>query len=72
MIQRDLSDRVTVVAQNNANLAINGDFFIEGISHTVSNNRFHIVTLLLSWAAQYSDWWVLGTSKLGISTRLSY
>ncbi len=72
MIQRDLSDRVTVVAQNNANLAINGDFFIEGISHTVSNNRFHIVTLLLSWAAQYSDWWVLGTSKLGTSTRLSY
>ena len=72
MIQRDLSDRVTVVAQNNANLAINGDFFVEGISHTVSNNRLHIVTLLLSWAAQYSDWWVLGTSKLGTSTRLSY
>ena len=72
MINRNISDRVTIVAANNANLAINSDFFIEGISHTISNNRLHLVTLLLSWAEQFSDWWVLGTSALGTTTRLAY
>ena len=73
MLDRDLSERVTVVADNNANLSIdNRGFFIEAISHQISANRLHKVTYTLSDAAQFSDSWVLNTSALGTSTRLAY
>ena len=73
MLDRDLSERVTVVADNNANLSIdNRGFFIEAISHQISANRLHKVTYILSDAAQFSDSWVLNTSALGTSTRLAY
>tara|TARA_R110000744_G_scaffold36017_1_gene83076 strand:- start:270 stop:776 length:507 start_codon:yes stop_codon:yes gene_type:complete len=73
MLDRDISERVTVVADNNANLSIdNRGFFIEAISHQISANRLHKVTYLLSDAAQFSDSWVLNTSAVGTSTRLAY
>jgi hypothetical protein len=72
MLDRDLSERVTVVAANNADLSINRDFFIEAIQHTIGADRLHQVTYLLSDAEQFSDWWVWGTSKWGASTRWGY
>ena len=72
MLDRDISERVTVVADNTADLSINRDFFIEAVSHQISANRFHKVTYLLSDAVQFSDFWVLNTSALGTSTRLAY
>ena len=72
MLDRDLSERVTVVAANTADLSINRDFFIEGVQHRISADRTHKVTYLLSDAAQFSDFWVLNTSALGTSTRLAY
>jgi len=72
MLDRDLSERVTVVADNTADLSIDRDFFIEAISHQISANRLHRVTYLLSDAEQFSDWWVWGTSKWGSSTRWGY
>jgi len=72
MLDRDLSERVTVVADNTADLSIDRDFFIEGVSHQISGDRLHKVTYLLSDAVQFSDFWVLMTSALGISTRLAY
>jgi len=72
MLDRDISDRVTVVAANTADLSINRDFFIEGIRHQISANRLHQVTYLLSDAVQFSDFWVLNTSALGTQTRLAY
>ena len=72
MLNRDLSERVTVVATGNANLGINRTFFIEQVQHNISANRLHKVTYLLSDAEQFSDWWVLGTSALGTQTRLAY
>jgi hypothetical protein len=72
MLDRDLSERVTVVAANNADLSINRDFFIEAIQHTIGADRLHKVTYLLSDAEQFSDWWVWGTSKWGASTRWGY
>ena len=72
MLDRDISERVTVVAENNADLSINRDFFIEAVSHQIDANRFHRVTYLLSDAVQFSDFWVLNTSALGTSTRLAY
>ena len=72
MIDREMGDRVTVVAQNTADLDINGDFFIEAITHRIRNDRFHTVDYLLSDAEQFSDFWVWGTSKWGQTTRWAY
>jgi hypothetical protein len=72
MLDRDISERVTVVADNTADLSINRDFFIEAVRHQISANRLHQVTYLLSDAVQFSDFWVLNTSALGTSTRLAY
>ena len=72
MLDRDISERVTVVAANTADLDINRDFFIEGIKHQIGSDRLHTVTYLLSDAEQFSDWWVWGTSKWGTSTRWAY
>ena len=72
MLDRDISERVTVVAANTADLDINRDFFIEAVHHQISANRLHRVTYLLSDAEQFSDFWVWGTSKWGTSTRWAY
>jgi len=72
MITRDVSDRITVVANNNANLGLSGGFFVEAISHKISADRTHQVQYLISDAVQFSDFWVLDTSALGTSTRLAY
>jgi len=72
MLDRDISERVTVVADNTADLSVNRDFFIEAVSHQIDANRLHQVTYLLSDAVQFSDFWVLNTSALGTSTRLAY
>jgi len=72
MLDRDISERVTVVADNTADLSINRDFFIEGVHHQIDANRLHQVTYLLSDAIQFSDFWVLNTSALGTQTRLAY
>jgi len=72
MITRDISDRITVVANNNANLGLSGGFFVESISHNISADRTHKVQYSISDAVQFSDFWVLGTSALGTSTRLAY
>lgn len=72
MLTRKVGDRVTVVAQTNADLDINRDFFIEAVSHAIRNDRLHKVTYLLSDAESFSDFWVLGVSALGVNTRLAY
>jgi len=72
MITRNISDRITVVANNNANLGLSEGFFVEAISHKISSDRTHRVQYLISDAVQFSDFWVLGTSALGTQTRLAY
>jgi len=73
MLDRDISERITVVADNTADLSIDDrDFFIEAVNHQITANRLHKVTYLLSDAVQFSDFWVLNTSALGTSTRLAY
>jgi hypothetical protein len=72
MISREIGDRITVVALNDADLDINSDFFIESIDHDIRSSTDHRVTYLLSDAEQFSDFWVLDTSKLDSQTRLAY
>lgn len=73
MLLREIGDRVTITANNDAGLHLNTDFFIEHIRHTILNaGMVHKVTYLLSDAEQFSDWWTWGTSKWGQSTRWVY
>jgi hypothetical protein len=73
-LTRNISDRVTVVATGaKTELGINNEFFIEAISHRISNSgKFHEVTFELSDASGDGGYWVLGTSELGTNTRLAY
>ena len=67
---RDISDRITITASNDAKLGISADFFIESESHVVApGGQDHVVTWQLSPASGgYSQFWVLGTGILGTST----
>jgi hypothetical protein len=69
-LNRDLSERITVTATNDAALGISADFFIESERHQVTQGGTeHVVTWKLSPASGgYSQFWVLGTSVLGTST----
>lgn len=69
---RDVSDRITVVGTGRAGLGVSQDFFIERESHSVDARRTHTVTWELSDAAKFSEFWVLGSSPLGTSSRLSF
>ena len=69
-LSRDLSDRITVTATNDAKLGVNADFFVESEKHTVTaGGTQHVTSWQLSPASGgYSQFWVLGTSVLGTST----
>mgnify|MGYP005818062587 CR=1 FL=1 len=71
---RDVSDRITLVANRSGGteLGINADFFIESIRHVVSQSHAHWITWRLSPATGYSNFWLLGTSKLDSETALAY
>ena len=70
-LTRQISDRVSVVADGDAGLGINEDFFVEAIEHRITGGN-HFTTFTLSPAERYSDFWVLGVSLLGQQTRLVY
>ena len=76
VLEREISDRVTIVATNDAGLGINEDFFIEKIRHIAVPGGLLSAVFDLSPATAYSGFWVLGKSKLGgtatSATRLAY
>jgi hypothetical protein len=67
----DISDRITVTANNRAGLGINEDFFIEHMRHSMDNQGTYEVTYECSDATAYGGFWVLDVGKLGTSTRLA-
>ena len=69
---RDLSDLVTVEADNNAGLGIDTLFFVESMEHRIDSMLQHRATFTLSEAAGYSGFFIIGSSSLGASTRLAY
>ena len=69
---RDLSDLVTVEADNNAGLGVDTLFFVESVQHRIDNMLQHRATYTLSEAAGYSGFFIVGSSSLGASTRLAY
>ena len=69
---RDLSDLVTVEADNAAGLGIDTLFFVESVQHRIESMFQHKATYTLSEAAGYSGFFIVGSSSLGASTRLAY
>ena len=74
IMARDISDRITVEADNNAGLGIDADFFIESVRQSIKKGGYeHQVTYKLSPASGgYSQFWVLDTGKIGASTVPAY
>jgi hypothetical protein len=71
---RNISDRITLIAEGDkTQLGINGDFYVEAITHKITNaGCLHIVQYDLSDATGDGSYWVLGTAELGTDTRLAY
>ena len=74
MLSRDISDRITVVADNDTALGIDGDFFVEAVQHQVTDGGMtHVATWKLSPAlGGYARFWKLGVGVLGTSTVPAY
>jgi len=73
VISRDISDRITIVADNKTKLGINEDFFIEAERHMITEGgMLHRVVYECSPVTGYSKFWIIGTSLLGQSTALGY
>jgi hypothetical protein len=72
IIARDISDRVTIEADNDMDLGINEDFFIEAEKHTWTPGGLTQVTYECSPATGFGGFWVIGVSTMGETTRLTY
>jgi hypothetical protein len=73
-LTRNISDRITIIAAGiKTELGIYDEFFIESISHRISNSgKYHEVIFELSDASTEGGYWVLGISILGTDTKLAY
>ena len=67
----DISDRVTIVADNRSGLGIDEDFFIEFMQHRIDQTGQHTVTYECSEATAYGGFWTLNVGKLGATTKLA-
>jgi hypothetical protein len=72
IMTRDISDLVTVTATNDAALGIDESFFVEAVHHQLDAQLNHRATLLLSQSSGYAGFFLIGSSALGVSTRLAY
>jgi hypothetical protein len=72
IMSRDISDLVTVTANNDTGLGINEGFFVEAVHHQLDAELNHRATMTLSQSSGYAGFWVLGSSSLDNATRLAY
>ena len=72
IMSREISDLVTVTANNDAGLGLSEGFFIEEIHHTLDSQLNHRAKFTLSQSSGYAGFFLVGTSALGYSTRLAY
>jgi len=72
IMSREISDLVTVTANNDSGLGINESFFVESVHHQLDAALNHRATYTLSQSSGYAGFFLIGTSALGVSTRLAY
>lgn len=70
-LSREISDRVTVVANGDAGLGINEDFFVEAIEHRITSGM-HFTTFTLSPASGFGGFIVLDVGPPLDTGRLAY
>tara|TARA_Y100000593_G_C4307846_1_gene336691 strand:+ start:1346 stop:2935 length:1590 start_codon:yes stop_codon:yes gene_type:complete len=71
-LARDISDRVTIKANDKVKFGISRDFYVEAITHRIGEGGVHNVSYQLSDTGGFAGFWVVGKSALGIDTRLTY
>ena len=71
-LTRDISDRITVTANNDSGLGLNEDFFIESERHTIGQSQHRVSYSLSPATGGYSNFWILGEGKLNQNTVLGY
>jgi hypothetical protein len=69
---RDVSDRVTITSDLGSDLGINEDFWVERIVHRINRFRQHTFQVDVSTIRGFSGYWVLGTSLLGVGSKLFF
>lgn len=69
----EIGQRVTVKARPvpKTTAAFSQDAIVEGIKHELTEDGDWFVDLSLG-AADFADYWILGTSELGVDTRLAF
>ena len=73
ILNRDISDRITLVANGvGTGLGINEEFVIESEHHIVDEKQVHTAIYKLSPARGFSGFWILGTSQLTSESVLAY
>ena len=72
IMSRDISDLVTVTANNDTGLGINEGFFVEAVHHQLDSALTHRATMTLSQSSGYAGFFVVGSSSLDNATRLAY
>ncbi len=63
-VSREIGDRITVVAENRAELGIDEDFFVESISHRIGRGRSMVTTFTCAPASGDEGYFILDTSEL--------
>jgi hypothetical protein len=66
---RDLTDLMTIAADNDAGLGFDQTWFMESENVTVDKNLSHRATWTFSSATNFALYWVIDTSLLGTSTK---
>jgi len=69
-LSREISDRITL---NEPQTGLDDDFWIEQISHEVrEGGNYHLAIIGCERIIGNQDYWRLGTSQLGTTTRLGW
>ena len=68
---REINELVTVEVTNNSGLGVSEDYFVEAIRHRRGRDKVYWVGFDLSPADAFGGFWIMGTSELGVTTRLA-
>ncbi len=69
VLDRELSDRITVVRRPRGDAAIVRDYYLEAVTHDITDSDWDIRWQLSP--APIDTVWMLGVSELGVNTRLA-
>ena len=72
LFKREVSDKVLIVTGDKTNLYANENCYIESVQFEYDRNGRVAATFELSVGSVSGAFWILGTSELGIDTRLGY